>query len=82
MNILILVVYEGSRLLQLMRPFIENHIVTHYYLLGNRIIEAVTLCLFAISQENTFAALCIPLGPFGIRDMHKTFTAKDFEMYS
>ena len=80
MDIIGLVIWEGSLLLQLMWLFIENHIVTHYYLLGNRIIEAVTLCLFTVSQENTFAALWIPLGPVGIRDMHKTFIAKDFEM--
>ena len=78
MNILVLVVWEGRLLLQVMRPFIENHIVTHYDLLGNKIIEAVTLCLFTVSQENTFLALQFPFGPIGIRDMHKTVIAKNY----
>ena len=81
MNVLILVVLEGSLLLQLMQPFIENHInAIDYYLVGNKIIVAVTLCLFTVAQKNTFLGLWISLGPIGIRNMHKTFTAKDSEM--
>ena len=57
MNFLVLGIREGTLLLQLMWLLQESHILTHYFLLDFKIVKALALCLFIVSQEDTFAAL-------------------------